>query len=122
MDNFTDFLRSVGKKSGFYLTPDKHGRCGSISHLRTFIIGIQTGQHLKYDATALDAFTEWVCHRYHAPMSGRDWSGHILEQAGGDEAVAFQMFFELFEEFSKERERIGSEAIRARYSALMRDR
>src|SRR4051812_10277382 len=114
---FTDFLRVVGKKPGFYLTGD-HGHCASISHLRTFIIGIQVGQHLKYDATALDGFTEWVCHRSRKIMSGQDWSGLILEQAGGDEEAAFQMFFQLFEEFSKERERIGSGGIRAQYLAF----
>ena len=121
MDNFTDFLRIVGKKPGFYLTGDEHGYCRSISQLRTFIVGIQVGQHLRYDATALDGFTEWVCHRYRVSVGGRDWSGHILEQAGGDEVAAFQLFFEHFEEFLQERERIGTEAIKDRYVALMKE-
>ncbi|HUA64675.1 MAG TPA: hypothetical protein VME24_02435 [Alphaproteobacteria bacterium] len=117
MDDFLNILRHVGKKPAFYLTPKSDGNSKSISHLRTFIVGIQVGQHLKHDTSVLEGFTEWVCHRYGVPMGARDWSGHILERAGGDEAAAFQLFFEHFEEFLQEREQIGYEAIRQRYLA-----
>jgi hypothetical protein len=94
MENFKDFLRVVGKKPAFYLSPDLSGNCKSISHLRTFLTGVQVGQHLQVDHV-LDAFTFWVCHRYQIPMGGLDGIGYILEHAGGDEATAFDLFFKL---------------------------
>jgi hypothetical protein len=115
MDDFTQFLRKVGEKPGFYLAPDSSGQSKSISHLKTFITGIQVGQHLKTDIGALDGFTEWVCHRYGIAMSSIGWSGLILKRAGGDEAAAFQLFFVHLEEYLREREQIGCEAIKARY-------
>jgi hypothetical protein len=115
MDDFLNTLRHIGKKPGFYLTPKNDGNSKSISHLRTFIVGVQVGQHLKHDTSVLDGFTEWVCHRYSVPMGARDWSGHILERVSGDEVAAFQLFFEHFEEYLQERDRIGADAIRERY-------
>jgi hypothetical protein len=119
IESFTDFLRGLGRRPGFYLAPDKAGGCESISHLRSFITGFQVGQHLKDDSSILGHFTFWVCHRYGVSDGGMDWSGHILERADGDEAVAFRLFFELFEQYLEEREKIGPEAIQARFVAML---
>ena len=119
MDDFIEILRVVGKKPAFYLTPKKDGDSKSISHLRTFICGIQVGQHLKHDTSILDSFTFWVCHHYGVPDGARDWSGHLLKQAGGDESEAFRLFFQHFEEYVKERETIGAEAIKARFIMML---
>jgi hypothetical protein len=120
MEDFKDFLRILGKKPGFYLSPGPSGSSKSISHLRTFLNGIQVGQHLKHDPSVLDAFTFWICIRYQITMGASDGFGHILERVGGDDAAAFDLFFELFEEYLQERQRIGYEEMKARYLAMER--
>ncbi len=117
VNNFTDTLRAVGKKPGFYLCPDRQGNSKSLSHLRTFILGMEVGQTVEFDHAALDGFTEWICLKYQVPMSGMDGLGRILERAGHDETAGFKLFFEEFEEFLKERESIGTEAIKLRYQS-----
>jgi hypothetical protein len=115
MDKFIDFLRIVGKKPGFFLSPDANGHCKSLSHLRTFLAGIEIGQQLQDDQRVLDAFTFWVCHRYQVPMGGLDGFGHILNRVAYNEPQAFEIFFELLEEYLQERERVGYDEIKARY-------
>lgn len=55
-------------------------------------------------------------HHYHEGGS-RHWRQIIREHAGGDDALAFRRFFEHLEEYLSERERIGADAIKARYIA-----
>ena len=69
----------------------------------------------------LDAFTFWICHRYRVPEGGLDGLGRILEHAGYDETAAFDIFFELYEEYVRDRERLGYEEIKARYLAMVRE-
>jgi len=121
-DKFIDMLRAVGEKPGFYLCPDRQGNCKSLSHLWTFIVGMQVGQTVEFDHVALDGFNEWVCFKYQTPASGMGWPGRILERAGNDETAAFQLFFEEFEEFLKERESIGTEAIKLRHQSWEKQR
>jgi hypothetical protein len=118
--NFKDFLRMVGKKPAFYLSPYRGGNCKSIRHLKTFLNGVQVGQRrqLQDDEGVLDAFSIWVCLRYQESEGARDGLSHILEHAGGDEEVAFNMFFGLLEEYFEERERLGHDEIMARYLAM----
>ena len=42
-----------------------------------------------------------------------NWRDHILERANGDEAEAFRLFFEHFNEYVNERGKIGPEGIKA---------
>lgn len=115
MQTFTDLLHSIGKKPGLYLGSAN----SSITHLKTLITGFQCGQRLHDDTSVLDSFTFWVCHHYGVPDGARDWSGHLLERAGGDEAAAFRLFFQHFDEYLKERETIGAEAIKARFITML---
>ena len=119
--NFTDLLRMIGKRPGFYLAPDRSGDCKSIRDLCSFINGFQAAKHLKDDTSVLNEFTIWVCHHYGVPDGARNWYGHILERAGEDEAAAFQLFFEHFEDYLKEREKIGPGAIKARFIAMLEE-
>jgi hypothetical protein len=116
-NSFIDILRAVGKKPGFYLCPDRQGNCKSLSHLRTFMVGMQVGKVVEYDHETLDGFNEWVCLKYQVPMSGMGGFGRILERTGHDEAAAFHLFFEELEQFLKERESTSVEAIKSRYQA-----
>jgi len=117
-DKFTDLLRAIGKKPGFYLAPDKCGRCESIRALKNFVLGLQMSQWTKDDGV-LAEFTFWVCHHYGVPDGAMDWYGHILERAEWDEVAAFRLFFEHFEEYLKDRETIGAEGIKARFTAML---
>jgi hypothetical protein len=111
MENFIDHLRAIGRKPQLYL-----GRGPSLSHLFMYIVGFQSGKLSPDDTSALDSFEFWVYHHYRASGSTH-WSSIILEHADGDEALAFRRFFEHLEEYLSERERIGADAIKARYIA-----
>jgi len=120
-ENFTDLLRIIGKRPGLHLAPDKDGYCDSIRELYSFILGFEMAQVVDDDTSVLNAFTFWVCHHYGVPDGSRNWHGHILERAGGDDAAAFRLFFELFEEYLKDREAVGPEAIQARFIAMLEE-
>ena len=115
MPTFTDLLHQIGKKPGLYLGSANR----SITNLDTFITGFQCGQAWNYDTSVLDSFTYWVCHHYQVPDGAMNWSGHLLQRAGGDEAAAFRLFFVHFDEYLKERETIGPEAIKARFISML---
>jgi hypothetical protein len=53
-------------------------------------------------------------------MAARRVGGQVLlEHTGGDEAAAFHLFVEHFEEFLSELERIGKPAIKARFMSMI---
>jgi hypothetical protein len=108
MEHFIDHLRAIGRKPSFYLGQP------SLSHLFSFIVGFQTGKLCPDDGGALDSFEFWIYHRY-GESGSRHWQQIIRDHAGGDDTVAFRRFFEHLEEYLAERERIGADAIKARY-------
>jgi hypothetical protein len=116
--NLLELLRAIGKKPGMYI-----GNCHSIWHLKTFIVGFQSGSigrgPYQEGDLILDSFTFWVCTRFGIPDGAMDWSGHIWRHCGEDDEAAFRMFFELFEEYIKEREQVGPEAIKARFLEML---
>ena len=112
--SFLDWLRAIGAKPGMWL-----GR-PSISHLQTFIVGYQVGHSCKDDTMVLDGFEFWVYHRYRHGGS-MHWAQVILEQTGGDETAAFRLFFDHFEEFLRERERVGTPALKARFMTMVEE-
>jgi hypothetical protein len=116
MQNFIEMLRVIGRKPGFDLGSANQ----SITHLKTFTTGFQCGNAIqKLDTSILDTFHFWVHHHYHVPDGPRDWSATLLDVAKGDDALAFRLFFEHFEEFLKEREKIGDAAIKAHFIEML---
>lgn len=112
--NLLELLRWIREKPGMYL-----GNKGTISHMRSLIVGFQAGSHGrgKYQEGdgVLDAFTSWVCMRFRVPDSGMAWDGQIRRYCDEDDEAAFGMFFELLEEYLKERARIGPDEIQRQY-------
>ncbi len=51
-------------------------------------------------------------------MSSMDWAGHIGRHCGEDDVAAFRLFFELLEEYVRDREQLGADAIKARYMEM----
>jgi hypothetical protein len=105
--NLLELLRAIRKRPGMYLG-DLAGKHFSIWHLTSFIIGFQSGSRGRglpeEGDLILDAFTSWVCTRFQVPDSGMSWTGHIWHQCGKDDEAAFHKFFELLDEYLKERE------------------
>lgn len=67
----------------------------------------------------LDAFTFWVCTRFGVADGAMNWAGHIWSHCGEDNEAAFHRFFELLEEYVKERERLGPEAIKKQFILMI---
>jgi hypothetical protein len=104
-----------------YIGPPGHHR--SIWHLKSFIVGFQSGSigrgPYQEGDMVLDAFTFWVCTRFGVPDGPMDWSGHIWRHCDEDDEAAFQMFFELLEEYVKNRARTGPEQIKNRFLKML---
>jgi hypothetical protein len=117
-----EVLRAIGKKPAMYIGDSPRNRM-SIWHLTSFIVGFQSGSigRGKYhdDDGVLDAFTFWVCTRFGVPDGASDWAGHIWRHCGEDDEAAFRMFFELLEEYLKERKKVGSKVIKARFIKML---
>jgi hypothetical protein len=119
--SFADILRKVADRPALNLAPDEDGGCESLRSLFSFILGYEMGRSFhEYDTSILKDFTAWVCHRYGVDEGPRNWYGHILERAGGDEVAAFQLFRRHFEEYLRDLETVGPSEIRARYAAMLK--
>jgi hypothetical protein len=120
--NLLELLRAIGKRPGMYLV-DPSRKHVSIWHLQNFIVGFQSGSMgrgpYQEGDLALDAFTFWVCTRFDVPDGAMNWAGHIWRHCGEDSEVAFHKFFELLEEYIKEREQHGPEAIKNRFMQMI---
>jgi hypothetical protein len=117
--SFEERLRFLGKKPGFYLSPEPSASPFSIWHLRSFLTGFQCGQQWQTDSTILDAFDWWVCTHYNISDGAMDWCGHIWHQAGKNDEAAFRLFFELFELYVKDRKEIGADGIKTRFDDML---
>gem|GEM_PF-6062451 len=51
-------------------------------------------------------------------LSGAGWAGILTKQAGGDEEAVFGLFFELFEDYVRERDQSGDGGIKVRYEQM----
>ena len=116
-----ELLRAIGKRPSFYLGDPARNRF-SIWHLQSFLSGYQCGS--RHDAVrkgddGLDVLTFWVCTRFGVPDGSMTWSGHLWRQSGEDDEVAFRLFFELFEEYVRDREQLGADDIKARFMRMM---
>jgi hypothetical protein len=119
MLSLLELIRAVGKKPGFYIGGLPSGSV-SISHLRSFLVGYECGRVQPAEGDdILDSMTYWVCTRYGVPYSSMDWSGILRRQCGEDDEAAFLLFFELFEEYVRDRERLGAEGIKTRFMEMM---
>jgi hypothetical protein len=104
-----------------YIGDFPKNRC-SIWHLRSFIVGYQSGSiggGSHQENNILDAFIFWVCTRFDVPDGALDWSGHIWRHCSEDDEAAFRLFFELLEAYVKDRELLGPEAIKARFMEML---
>jgi hypothetical protein len=114
-----ELLRAIGKRPGLYIGDFARNRY-SIWHLRAFLVGYQSGrQALAEGDEILDSLTFWVCTRYGVPDGPLDWSGHFLRQCGEDDEAAFRLFFELLEEYVRDREQLGPEGIKAGFTRML---
>jgi hypothetical protein len=48
-----------------------------------------------------------------------DWAGHLWRQCGEDDVAAFTLFFELLEEYVRDREQLGAAGIKARFMQML---
>ena len=55
-------------------------------------------------------------------MRSMDWAGHLWRQCGEDDVAAFRLFFELLEEYVRDREQLGAETIKNGYCRWSRRR
>ena len=90
------------------------GHGPSIRHLQSFLTGYNLGQTSPDDSGLLDGFTAWVCTYYGVPEGAMCWSGHLSQQAGGDERAAFDLFFQHLGPYLDDVASIGVVGIRAR--------
>lgn len=117
-----ELLLAIKKRPMMYIGDRAKNRC-SIWHLKSFIVGFQsgrigTGVHQEGD-DVLDAFTFWICLRFHVPDGPLDWSGLLWKQCGKDDEAAFRMFFDLLDEYLKDRAELGHQVIKARFIELI---
>ena len=114
-----ELIRAIGKKPGFYISGSLSGSV-SILHLRSFLVGHQCGRGQPAEGDdILDGMTYWVCARYGVPCSSMDWSGILWRQCGRDDQAAFRLFFELLEEYVRDRDQLGTDGIRTRFMEMM---
>src|SRR4051812_25598898 len=99
-----EILRAIGKRPTMYIGDPTQNRC-SIWHLHSFLVGFQSGRDgCKDGDEILDEFLFWVCTRYRVPDGAMDWAGHLWSQSGKDGEAAFRLFFDLLEEYLRDRE------------------
>jgi hypothetical protein len=116
-----ELLRAVGKRPGLYiggLSPNSF----SIWHLWSFLSGYQCGgrHHPVLDGDdILDGLTFWVCTRFGVPDGSMNWACHLWRQSGENDEAAFRLFFELLEEYVKDRELLGTETIKVRFMEML---
>jgi hypothetical protein len=113
-----EMLRAIEKRPALYIGDHDQHRF-TIWHLHSFYVGFQTGRHGAGEPDmTLDALTFWVCLRYKETMGAADWSTLLLRQSNNDAEAAFRLFFELFEQYIADRERLGYEGLKASYLAM----
>ena len=66
----------------------------------------------------LDSFTEWVATHYQAIADARDGFDMILERVEGDEKKAYDEFFALLPSYINDRQEIGTEGVRLKFSEV----
>jgi hypothetical protein len=104
-------LQHIEKRPGMYFGDAERSR--SIHILQAFIVGFQSAQN---SADALDCFTEWVATHYDVVADTKPSFEMILEHVGRDDRKAYEEFFRLLPVYLRERERVGTVAIRLRFS------
>lgn len=120
--NLLELLRAIGKKPAMYIGDFPRHRF-SIWHLTSFIVGFQSGSigrgPYQEGDMVLDAFTFWVCTRFGVADGSMNWAGHIWRHCGEDDEAAFRVFFDLLEEYVRDREQLGPEEIKARFQQML---
>jgi len=99
-ESIFDFLGSLRRRPGLYF-----GKT-SLVRLQAYLFGYQAGlakvsKSLKGEED-FHEFHDWVAKQLGFSSSTVGWCNMILEKSASDEA-AFHRFFELLEEFKKER-------------------
>jgi hypothetical protein len=117
-----ELLPHIGKKPGFYIpVPGQPGQdYRSIWHLNSFVSGYICGKQSGNDKEGIESFTFWVCTRYRVPTGAGNWAVHLWWQCGEDDKKAFELFFELFDEFVRDLEGLGPDTVKARYLEMER--
>jgi hypothetical protein len=67
----------------------------------------------------LDSLTFWVCTRFGVPGGPMDWAGCLWRQSGENDEAAFRLFFELLDEYVRDREQLGPEIIKTRFLQML---
>lgn len=95
-----DFLFSLRKKSALYFGEK------SLTRLRVFLAGYQCGLakagKILNGEVRFHSFHDWVAAKLGFTSSTSGWCNMILSKSK-DEKAAFDRFFELLEEFQRER-------------------
>jgi len=88
------------KRTAMYLGEKK------ISILRGFIVGYLYGLdakeiQLRESEPKFEKFNDWVANHFNWYESTAGWNNIILKECGGDEKLAVDKFFELYDKFKK---------------------
>jgi hypothetical protein len=118
MQSLLEILREMGKRPLIYIgEPPNH--C-SIWHLHSFIVGFQLGRYDNFgdDDLILGEFDFWICTRYRIHHSA-NWAGLLWLQSRNDAEAAFRLFFELLNDYLKDREQLGPAVLKSRFMQVM---
>lgn len=116
-----ELLRAIGKRPAMFLAAPGR-RPFSIWHLKSFLVGYECGRldgQARDGDDILDSLTFWVCTRYNVPDGAMSWAGHLWRQSGEDDEAAFRLFFELLEDYVRERQQLGADTLKSRFMEML---
>jgi hypothetical protein len=116
-----EILRAIGKRPMMYIGDPIRNRC-SVWHLQSFVVGFQSGRfgHVDDDDLILNGFDFWICTRYRINLSA-NWPGLLWLQSGKDDEAAFRLFFELLDDYLRDRELLGPDVLKARFMQMIEE-
>ena len=119
MNDLFTILQHIEKRPGMYFGYGDRSR--SIRILQAFILGFQVSQHGLNTKNVFDCFTEWVALHYRVLADSMGGFDIILDRVGGDERKAYDEFFTLLPNYIRDRDQVGVDSIRLRFSEVQDD-
>lgn len=109
--SFTEHLRGLKRRHGFHLKEPE------ISALYNYLRGWEDAIYDGTRSENINGFRYWLCCKYLLPDS-QNWDTILLDLSDQDELRAFEMFFDELDDYLKDRDSIGDDAIRNRFVSL----
>jgi hypothetical protein len=96
-----EILEKIRHRPAIYIDGDR-----SLKRVRSFMVGYEVGSASTprefTDRDQFHQFDDWVARRLRYAESASGWCNMILGKAGSDEK-AYEMFFQLLDEFKRQR-------------------